>query len=98
MAGTSSHDNLPVAPPAAENPAPAAGDAEPVECEDVPSMEEILSRPGRAVVDFGADGSEEQVDIPPFIGEVGIADLRERWGIPNYVEMVPAGRDDRGLN
>lgn len=95
MAGTFSRDNLSATPPAVKNPAPAIGDTKPIESEDVPSEEEILSRPGRAVIDCGVDSSEEQMDIPPPIGDVGIADLRERWVIPNYVEMVPAGRDDR---
>lgn len=77
MAGTSS-DNVPVAPPAAEDPAPAAGNVELTESKEVPSVEEILSCPGREVADFSADGGEEPVNISPLIGEVGIAGLREQ--------------------
>lgn len=76
MASTSS-DNVPVSPPAVEDLAPAAENVELTESEEVPSVEEILSRPGKEVADFSADGGEEPVNISPLIGEVGIAGLRE---------------------
>lgn len=65
-----------------------------VEDEEVPSVIEILPRLGREATNFNVRTGVEPEPVPSIIRERDIAKLKERWGIPNYIDMRPAVGND----
>lgn len=94
MAGYSSRADLPTTIPVLESDVLATGGVVVVEDEEVSSMAEILRRPGKAWNDFHSPAEEEPEPASSIINEEGIAELKARWGIPHYVEMLPAVGND----
>ncbi|XP_070021134.1 uncharacterized protein [Nicotiana sylvestris] len=94
MAGDSSRDNLPAANPTPENVSQITGGADVVEDEEVPSVIEILARLVREPTDFNTPAGVEPEPVHSVMRERDIVELKERWGIPGYVDMRPAvGKD-----
>lgn len=65
MAGTSSRGKFPIDPPVVDDPVQVAEDLELLESEEVPSVDEILNRPGRPMTGFGSPGGEDQLNNAP---------------------------------
>lgn len=99
MASSSSRNvaqaNLPANLTVAEETFSIARGAEPVEADGVPSATDILSLPGGPTIDFTVNEGENQVNEAPLMGEVGIGQLREHWGIPRFADISLARRKER---
>lgn len=64
-----------------------------VEDESFPTVEEIIPHNEKARSDFSKSPADEFEPVESEMGVAALAELRAKFNIPAYIDLIPAGRD-----
>ncbi|OIT01285.1 hypothetical protein A4A49_59879, partial [Nicotiana attenuata] len=95
MASASSNSEEILSPPPISVAIPVRDEGEAIVAEDdtFPTLEEIVPRSDKAMLDFSKPPADKPVPVKSEMGATHLSELRVKYNIPAHVDLVPAGYD-----